>query len=111
ATPASERTWSMFLDAIVAAGWDPSYGARLYRNLESLQLEEIEAEHLVSEGVARDRARLVSLTLERLRTRMYEQGATDEDVDEARRLLEDPATRFRSPITTLARARRPQSKS
>jgi ubiquinone/menaquinone biosynthesis C-methylase UbiE len=108
ATPASERTWSAFLDAIVAAGWDPSYGARLYRNLESLELEDIEAEYLVSEGLARDRARLVALTLERLRTRMHEQGATDEDVDDARRLLEDPATRFRSPVTTLARARRPQ---
>jgi ubiquinone/menaquinone biosynthesis C-methylase UbiE len=108
ATPASERTWSAFLDATVAAGWDPSYGARLYRNLESLELEEIEAEYLVSEGLARDRARLTGLLLERLRTKMHEQGVTDADVDEARRLLEDPATRFRSPVTTLARARRPQ---
>jgi hypothetical protein len=109
ATPASERTWSAFLDAIVAAGWDPSYGARLYRNLEALELEEIEAEYLVSEGLARDRARLVALTLERLRTRMHEHGATDADIDAARRLLEDPATRFRSPVTTVARARRPAS--
>lgn len=107
ATPASERTWSAFLDAIVAAGWDPSYGARLYRNLESLDLEDIQAEYLVSEGLAGDRARLVALTLERLRTKMHEQGATDADVDDARRLLEHPATRFRSPVTTLARARRP----
>jgi SAM-dependent methyltransferase len=107
ATPASERTWSAFLDAIVAAGWDPSYGARLYRNLESLDLEDIQAEYLVSEGRAGDRARLVALTLERLRTKMHEQGATDADVDDARRLLEHPATRFRSPVTTLASARRP----
>jgi ubiquinone/menaquinone biosynthesis C-methylase UbiE len=107
-TPASERAWSAFLDAIAAAGWDPSYGARVYRNLESLELEEIEAEYLVSEGLARDHARLTSFTLERLRTRMHEQGATDEDIDDARRLLEDPATRFRSPVTTLARARRPE---
>lgn len=109
-TAASERTWSAFLDAIAAAGWDPSYGARVYRNLESLQLEDIEAEYLVSEGFARDRARLVALTLERLRTRMHEQGATDSDVDDARRLLENPATRFRSPVTTLARARRPENR-
>src|SRR5262249_19029688 len=108
ATPASERTWSAFLDAVVAAGWDPSDGARLYRNLESLELEDIQAECLVSEGLAGERARLVALTLERLRTKMHEQGATDADVDEAERLLEDPATRFRSPVTTLARARRPQ---
>jgi ubiquinone/menaquinone biosynthesis C-methylase UbiE len=107
ATPASERTWSAFLDAVAAAGWDPSYGARLYRNLEALELEDIEAEYLVAEGVARDRARLVALTLERLRTRMREQGATDADVDDTRRLLEDRATRFRSPVSTLARARRP----
>jgi hypothetical protein len=107
-TAASERTWSAFLEAIVAAGWDPSYGARLHRNLESLELDDIQAEYLVSEGHSGGRARLVSLTLERLRTRMLEQGATDADVDEARRLLEDPATRFRSPVTTLARARRPQ---
>src|SRR5262249_29954218 len=108
ATPASERTWSAFLDAIVAAGWDPSYGARLHRNLASLELEDIEAEYLVSEGPARDRARLVALTLERLRTRMHERGATDDDVDKAQRLLYDPATQFRSPVTTLARARRPE---
>jgi len=108
ATPASERTWSAFLDAIVAAGWDPSYGARLYRNLESLELEDIEAEYLVSEGFAGDRARAAALTLERLRTRMHEQGARDQDIDDALRLLEDPETRFRAPVTTLARARRPQ---
>ena len=107
ATPASQRTWSAFLDAIAAAGWDPSYGSRLSRNLEALELEEIEAEYLVSEGHAGEQARLVGLTLERLRTRMVEFGALDEDVDDARRLLEDPAVRFRSPTSILARARRP----
>jgi ubiquinone/menaquinone biosynthesis C-methylase UbiE len=106
-TAASERTWSAFLDAVAAAGWDPSYGSRLYRNLEALELDDIEAEYLVSEGFAGERARLIGLTLERLRTRMLERGATDEDVDDAKRLLENPTTRFRSPVTTLARARRP----
>lgn len=105
-TPSSERAFSAFFDAIAAAGWDPAYGARLYRNLESVELTDIAAEYLAYEGFGGERTRLFGLTLERLRTRMLEHGATDEDVDAARRSLEDPRARFRGPVTTLARARK-----
>jgi len=106
-TPSSERVLSAFFDAIAAAGWDPAYGARLHRNLDSVELADVEAEYLAYEGFGGERTRLFGLTLERLRARMLEYGATDGDVDAARRLLEDPMTRFRGPVTTLARARRP----
>jgi ubiquinone/menaquinone biosynthesis C-methylase UbiE len=106
-TPSFERALSAFFDAVAAAGWDPAYGARVHRNLEAVGLAEIEVEYLANEGFAGERTRLFGLTLERLRARMLDYGATDDDVDAARGLLEDPTVRFRGPVTTLARARRP----
>ena len=50
ATPAWDRVWSAFLDTTTAAGWDASYGARLCDNLEALELEDVEAEHVVTRG-------------------------------------------------------------
>ena len=50
--------------------------------------------------------RLLSLTLERLRERMVALGATNEEIDEARRLLEDPANTIMSPTSCVAQARR-----
>jgi hypothetical protein len=47
------------------------------------------------------------LTLERLRERMVTLGATNEEVDEARRLLEDPSNTIVSPTSCLAQGRRP----
>jgi hypothetical protein len=51
---------------------------------------------------------LLSLTIERLRERMLGLGADDESVDEARRLLEDPASTFTAQTTYVAHGRRPQ---
>lgn len=102
------RAWSAFLDASVAAGWDPGYGSRLLADVESLGLEDLDATEIstqVTGGAAH--ALLVALTLERLRTRTLGAGATDEDVDTAQRLLADPERRFRAPATTFVFGRRP----
>jgi SAM-dependent methyltransferase len=105
ATPAWNRAWSAFLDAAVAGGWDPGYGARLGEDLEALPLDGLEVEQVARRGRGGSlMARLLALTLERLRQRMLAHGATDEEVDEAERLLEDPATRFASPTTVIASA-------
>jgi SAM-dependent methyltransferase len=107
ASPAWKRAWSAFLDATVVAGWDPRYGARVENDLEAVGLEHVEAERVQSRGPGGSvHARLFGLTLERLRAQMVDLGVSDGDVDKARRLLEDPATRYRSPTTTVASAHR-----
>jgi hypothetical protein len=51
---------------------------------ESVELVDIEAEYLTYQGSGGgERPRLFGLTLERLRTRMLEHGATDDDVEAA----------------------------
>jgi SAM-dependent methyltransferase len=108
ASAAWDRAWSAFFDATVAAGLDPNYGARLYASLEAVGLEGVEAEQVVHRHPGGSQhARLLVLTLERLRPRLVAFGATDADVDEAQRLLEDPAARFRTPTAVLAHGRRP----
>ncbi len=52
-------------------------------------------------------SRLLSLTVERLRARMVLLGADNDEIDQARRLLEEPASTIRSPTTCMARGRRP----
>ena len=109
ATAGWKRAWSAFLDALVAAGWDPRYGARLEEDVESLGLTGIEAEVSTSSGPGgSQQARLTSLTFERLRGRLHAVGAADEDVDEARRLLADPSTRLTAPTKVAVSARRPR---
>ena len=103
-----QRVWSRFLDAAMAGGWDPGYGARLCQRPTS--------------GRTRRRARrlhramlpgrvaslpLLSLTIERLRERMVLLGADNGEIDEARRLLEEPASTITPPTTCVARGRRP----
>jgi hypothetical protein len=46
-------------------------------------------------------SRLLSLTVERLRERMLLQGADSGEINEARRLLEDPASTITSPTTCM----------
>jgi SAM-dependent methyltransferase len=108
ANAAWERAWSAFFDATVAAGVDPSYAGRLYDSLEAVGLEAVEAEQVVQyERGGSLRTRLLGLTLERLRPRLLAFGATDADIDEAGRLLADPAARFRTPTAIFAHGRRP----
>ncbi|MGH2885725.1 MAG: class I SAM-dependent methyltransferase [Solirubrobacteraceae bacterium] len=52
-------------------------------------------------------SRLLSLTIERLREQMIPIGADGGEIDEARRLLEDPANTIASPTTCVAHGRRP----
>jgi SAM-dependent methyltransferase len=107
-TPTWDGIWSVFQDALVAGGWDPRYGARLCGDMRAVGLVEVEADYVASCGPGASLlARLLSLSLERLRERMMELGAANEEIDEARRLLEDPATTFSSPTTCVARAQRP----
>lgn len=103
-----ERAWSAFNDALVAGGWDPRYGARLYGDLRAVGLVDVQAHFLAGcEPGGSLRARVLSLTFERLRERMVRLGADREEIDEARRLLEDSANTFSSQTTCVARARRP----
>jgi ubiquinone/menaquinone biosynthesis C-methylase UbiE len=100
-----ERAWSAFLDALVATGWDARYGQRLIDDLEALELVDVCAEEI--RAYARGgsvSARLLSGTIERLRERM---DASDEDIDAAVQLLDDPTTSFWRPTIVAAWARRP----
>ena len=103
-----QRVWSQFLDAAIAGGWDPAYGARLCGDLRATGLADVHADY-----IARCRpggslsARLLSLTIARLRDRMILLGADDGEIDEARRLLEEPASTITSPTTCMAHGRRP----
>ena len=106
-----ERTWSAFFDALVAGGWDPRHGARLSTDLRAAGLVNVQAEY-VRRSVAGGslQARLLSLSLERLRGRMVALGAASEEIDEARDLLEDPASTLSSPTMCVASARRAASR-
>jgi SAM-dependent methyltransferase len=107
-SPTWERTRSVFLDSLISGGWDPSYGARLARDQRAAGLVDVRCEQVASEGPGGSLiARILSLTVERLRDRMLALGASNEEIDEARRLLEDPASTFRSQTTYLAHGRRP----
>jgi SAM-dependent methyltransferase len=105
--PTWERTWSAFLDAVVAGGWDPRYGTRLRRDLEAAGFADVQAEYVASCDPGGSLVpRLLSLTLERLRGRMLALGAADVEIDRSRQLLEDPTNTVFSPTTCVARARR-----
>ena len=103
-----ERTWSVFLDALVAGGWDPRYGRRLAGDLRAAGLVDVESGHLASCGPGGTLVlRLLSLTIERLRERMVALGAGGDEIDEARRMLEDPAKTISSQTTYVAHGRKP----
>ena len=104
-----QRVWSQFLDAAMAGGWDPGYGARLLRQLTrgrthrcarrlhhtTLLRRVAPLAPSVADGRAAERERMVLL------------GADNGEIDEARRLLEEPASAITSPTTCMARGRRP----
>jgi SAM-dependent methyltransferase len=102
-----EGTWSVFLDALVAGGWDPGYGRRLGGDLRAAGVVDVEARHIASSGPGGTLIlRLLSLTIERLRERMVALGAGSDEIDEARRMLEDPANTISSQATYVAQGRR-----
>lgn len=103
-----QRVWSQFLDAALAGGWDPGYGARLCSDLDAAGLVDVRAEYVARRCPGGSLiSRLLSLTVERLRERMALLDADNGEIDEARRLLEEPATTITSPTTCVARGRRP----
>ncbi len=102
-----ERTWSAFWDAGTASGWDLAYGARLCSDVHAAGLVEVHCEYSSSRAPGGSLlGRLLSLTLERLRKQMLALGAVGDEIDEARRLLEDPTSRVDSPNSCFARGRR-----
>jgi SAM-dependent methyltransferase len=102
------RVWSLFLDAAMAGGWDPGYGARLRGDLLAAGLVDVHADYIgrcyPGGSII---SRLLSLTVERLTDRMVLLGADSGEIDEARRLLEEPASTITSPTNCVARGRRP----
>jgi hypothetical protein len=108
--PTWERVWSVFCDTLIAGGWDPRYGARLCDDLRAAGLVDVQAEYETSQEPGGSLApRLLSLTFERLRQRMVTLGADNDDINDARALLEDRANTLSSLTTCYARARRPNS--
>jgi SAM-dependent methyltransferase len=109
-SPASllwQRVWSLFLDAALAGGWDPGYGARHCADLRGAGLTDVHADHISRSYPGGSLpARLLSLTLERMREGMIRLGGDGGEVDEAQRLLEDPANTLTSPMSCVARGRR-----
>ena len=104
-----QRVWSRFLDAAMAGGWDPGYGSRLADDLRAAGLVDVHADYIARSHPGGSLAsRLLSLTVERLRDQMVLLGADSGEVDEARRLFEEPARTITSPTTCLARGRRPE---
>ena len=103
-----QRMWSLFLDAAMAGGWDPGYGARLRDDLYGAGLADVHADYITRcyPGGALP-SRLLSLTVERMRERMVVLGADSGEIDQALRLLEEPSSTIRSPTTCMARGRRP----
>jgi hypothetical protein len=105
-----QRVWSLFLDAAMTGGWDPGYGARLCGDLRAAGLVDVHADYIARcyPGGSLP-SRLLSLTVERLRERMVLLGADNGEIDEARRLLDEPASTITSATTCIARGRRPPS--
>jgi SAM-dependent methyltransferase len=103
-----ERVWSRFHDAAIGGSFDPAYGARLAADLRAAGLVDVHADYVTRCYPGGSlHSRLLSLTLERLREGMVLLGADDGEVDEARRLLVDPARTVTSPTSCVARGRRP----
>jgi hypothetical protein len=103
-----QRVWSQFLDAALSGGWDPGYGARLRDDLSAAGLIEVHADYIARSSPGGSLpSRLLSLTVERLRERMVQLGADSGEIDEAQRLLEEPARIITSPTTCVAQGRRP----
>jgi hypothetical protein len=103
-----QRVWSLLLDAAMAGGWDPGYGARLCSDLRAAGLVDVHAEQIARSYPGGSLpSRLLSLTVERLREQMILLGADSDEIDEAQRLLQDPANTLTSPMTCVARGRRP----
>jgi SAM-dependent methyltransferase len=106
--PSWERAWSVFWDAGTATGWDLAYGARLCSDMHAAGLVDVHCEYSASRAPGGSLlGRLLSLTLERLRTQMLALGADGDEIDDARRLLENPTSRVHSPNSCFARGRRP----
>jgi SAM-dependent methyltransferase len=112
-SPASlswQRVWSQFLDAAMAGGWDPGYGARLYDDLRAAGLVDLHADYIVRcSGGGSLESRLLSLTLERLGERMVQLGADSSEIDEAQRLLAEPDSEVTAPRRCVAYGQRPGS--
>lgn len=102
------RVWSAFLDATIATGWDSRYGARLEGDLDAIELRDLRTESVCRRVPGGSPwPRLFAATLERMRDRLRAAGAQDDEVEEAQRLLRDPATRVVTATAWLGTGRTP----
>lgn len=104
--PVWERTWSALLDAAVAGGWDPRYGARLAGDFRAVGLAEVHAQYDTPSGPGGS-SPLMEMTVERMRNRMVALGTDGDEIDEALRLFADPANTISEPTVCVVRGRRP----
>jgi SAM-dependent methyltransferase len=104
--PVWERTWSTFLDALIAGGWDPLYGARLASGLRAAGLVDVHA-HTDTRGGPGGSYPLLAMTIERMSERMVALGADSNEIEEALRLFADPASTITAPTACVARGQRP----
>jgi hypothetical protein len=82
-------------------------GARLVGDLRAAGLVDVAANYYADCKRGGSLVpRLLSLTVERLREQMIALGAVGEEIDEAQRLLEDPANTITGPARCVARAQR-----
>jgi SAM-dependent methyltransferase len=104
-----ERVTEVVLDFMAKAGFDSEYGRKLIRELESVGLEDVNAEGRarVSRGGTPGMA-FMRLSLESLRGALVEAGAlSDEEIERALTLVEDPDSLFVSPLMIAAWGRKP----
>lgn len=106
ANPVWERVWSAFLDAAVAGGWDPRYGARLAGDFRAVGLEDVHAEYDTQSGPGGE-APLLAMTMERMREQMVALGADSGEIDEALRRFTHSASTVSGPTVCVVRGRRP----
>jgi hypothetical protein len=91
-----------------AGRWDPGYGARLRDDLLAAGPVDVHADYIARSYPAGSLpARLLSLTLERLRDQLALLGASHGEIDEARRLLEESDSMVTAATSSVAQGRRP----
>ncbi|HEY1273352.1 MAG TPA: methyltransferase domain-containing protein [Thermoleophilaceae bacterium] len=102
------EAWHAFVEVMSAAGTDPAWARDLPRRLDSLGLDDVDAEVVAQLFRGRsDPARFWSLSWLQTRERVVAAGVPADLVDSARAALEDPGQWFHGPSKIMAWGRRP----
>ncbi|MGH3940590.1 MAG: methyltransferase [Pseudonocardiaceae bacterium] len=106
--PVFERVTEAFEVAVRHAGWDPVLGPTLPAMLERHGVTDVEAESWQSYQRGSSPApSILSLTYERLRSRLLDRGITPGELDHVQVLLDDPSIGVYGPTLWAAWGRRP----